>query len=102
MVNVQQYRNSDVQETSSTLLERCVSAQRNGATFPTIWSPLLKGHPLVVGLPTNTGSGGTEYAGDSPIQQTPNALRFCFRQIFAGLASNARNLSPGTPSGLDA
>jgi hypothetical protein len=57
-MNVQQYRNSDVQETSSTLLGRCISAQQNGATFPSIWSLILKGHPLVAGLPTNTVRGG--------------------------------------------
>jgi hypothetical protein len=45
--------NSALEETSSSLLERCISAQRNGATFPTIWSLILKGHPLVAGLPTN-------------------------------------------------
>jgi hypothetical protein len=54
MVVVEHYHNSVNQETSSTLLERCISARRNGATFPTIWSLILKGHPLVAGLPTNT------------------------------------------------
>jgi len=54
MVDVQHYHNSADQETSSTLLERCISARQNGATFPTIWSLILKGHPLVAGLPTNT------------------------------------------------
>jgi len=53
MVDVQHYQNSADQETSSTLLERCISARRNGATFPTIWSLILKGHPLVAGLPIN-------------------------------------------------
>ncbi len=53
MVDVQHYHNSADQETSSTLLERCISARRNGATFPTIWSLILKGHPLVAGLPIN-------------------------------------------------
>jgi hypothetical protein len=54
MVDVQHYHNTAYQETSSTLLERCISARRNGASFPTIWSLILKGHPLVAGLPTNT------------------------------------------------
>jgi hypothetical protein len=54
MANVRRYQNSADQETSSALLERCISARRNEATFPTIWSLILKGHPLVAGLPTNT------------------------------------------------
>jgi hypothetical protein len=54
MAKVQRYQNSADQETSSALLKRCISARRNEATFPTIWSLILKRHPLVAGLPTNT------------------------------------------------
>jgi hypothetical protein len=39
------------EETSSNLLEQCVSAQENGAIFPTIWSVILKDDPLVAVLP---------------------------------------------------
>ena len=33
------------------LLQKCVTARAGGADFPSIWNKLLKGHPLVAGLP---------------------------------------------------
>ncbi len=35
-----------------------LSVDVTGATFPTVWSIILKGHPLVAGLPTNTVKEG--------------------------------------------
>ena len=45
-------------ETSAVLLERCLSARREGADFPYIWHSILKGHSLVAGLPTHSVRGG--------------------------------------------
>lgn len=33
------------------LLARCEEARQRGDDFPTIWHGILKGHPLVLGLP---------------------------------------------------
>src|SRR6266487_6676214 len=46
------------QETSISLLQRCICAQESGSNFPTIWSLILKNHPLVAGLPTNSVRAG--------------------------------------------
>jgi hypothetical protein len=46
------------QDSSLTLLQRCISAQRDGADFPAIWSLILKNHPLVAGLPNNSVKAG--------------------------------------------
>ena len=36
---------------SSDLLRECTEALDSGADFPGIWHAILKGHPLVVGVP---------------------------------------------------
>lgn len=38
-------------DTSLDLLQKCVSAVREGSDFPSIWHDILKGHPLVIGVP---------------------------------------------------
>ena len=38
-------------ETADELVQRCVSAAREGADFPTVWETVLRGHSLVVGPP---------------------------------------------------
>jgi hypothetical protein len=40
-----------VDETSSVLLQRCASAARDGADFPTVWDSILRRHRLVTGPP---------------------------------------------------
>jgi hypothetical protein len=37
--------------TSSGLLRQCMAAIEAGKDFPTIWHSILKGHPLVTGVP---------------------------------------------------
>ncbi len=36
---------------TTDLLRKCTVAVQNGSDFPTIWHDILKGHPLVVGVP---------------------------------------------------
>ncbi|HZP78634.1 MAG TPA: hypothetical protein VFB45_21020 [Pseudolabrys sp.] len=36
---------------TTDLLQRCTAAALNGADFPTIWHDIIKGHPVVVGVP---------------------------------------------------
>ena len=38
-------------DTASDLLRKCLAARRAGDDFPTVWQTVLKGHPLVVGVP---------------------------------------------------
>jgi len=38
-------------DTSLNLLQKCIEAVRGGSDFPTIWHDILKGHPLVTGVP---------------------------------------------------
>jgi hypothetical protein len=47
--------------TSTALLGKCLAAREEGADFPTVWHDILKGHPLVKGLPVQR-DGGLEIA----------------------------------------
>ena len=38
----------------SDLVRKCLAAKTGGADFPTVWHTILKGHPLVVGMPVQT------------------------------------------------
>ncbi|WP_395646688.1 hypothetical protein [Terricaulis sp.] len=38
---------------ATQLLAHCEAARRRGDDFPTIWHSILRGHPLVRGLPTH-------------------------------------------------
>jgi hypothetical protein len=40
-----------VLDTASELLGKCIAAGQGGMDFPGVWHSLLKGHPLVVGVP---------------------------------------------------
>ncbi|MGA2125144.1 MAG: hypothetical protein ABSG76_03230 [Xanthobacteraceae bacterium] len=44
-------------DTATDLVRFCVAARRAGADFPTIWHTLLKGHPLVAGIPIQSLDG---------------------------------------------
>ena len=44
-------------DTATDLVRFCVAARRAGADFPTIWHTLLKGHPLVAGIPIQSFDG---------------------------------------------
>ena len=33
------------------LLARCNQAQKEGKDFPAVWNGILRGHPLILGLP---------------------------------------------------
>ena len=41
----------------SDLVEKCTRARRQGADFPTVWHTLLKGCPLVAGIPRQRFAG---------------------------------------------
>lgn len=45
-------------ERANDLARLCTDAVHEGADFPTIWSTLLKGHPLVEGIPQQRLEGG--------------------------------------------
>jgi hypothetical protein len=45
-------------KTADELVQRCITAVREGADFPTIWETVLRGHPLVVGPPIQSIQGG--------------------------------------------
>ncbi len=38
-------------ETVNELLHRCIAARRDGVDFPAVWHSILKGHPMVMGVP---------------------------------------------------
>ncbi len=38
----------------SDLVRQCLVAATQGADFPTVWNTVLKGHPLVAGIPVQT------------------------------------------------
>jgi hypothetical protein len=38
-------------DTVADLLEKCAAAKQSGGDFPTVWHRILKGHPLVSGMP---------------------------------------------------
>jgi len=38
-------------DTVDDLLRKCVDAHGRGADFPTVWQTILKGHPLIAGVP---------------------------------------------------
>ena len=40
------------------LVERCIAARNGGADFPTVWESVLRRHPLVNGIPTQTINDG--------------------------------------------
>jgi hypothetical protein len=44
-------------DTATDLVRFCAAARRAGADFPTIWNTLLKGHPLVAGIPIQSLDG---------------------------------------------
>jgi hypothetical protein len=44
-------------ERADDLAHLCTDAVRNGSDFTTVWSTLLKGHPLVEGIPRQTFEG---------------------------------------------
>jgi hypothetical protein len=48
------------------LTNKCNSAIRDGADFPRIWHQILKGHPLVCGVPIQ-GMSGTRPALEIPL-----------------------------------
>jgi hypothetical protein len=39
------------EERANDLARLCTDVVRKGEDFPTVWQTLLKGHPLVVGIP---------------------------------------------------
>jgi hypothetical protein len=39
------------EERANDLARRCTEVVRKGDDFPTVWQTLLKGHPLVEGIP---------------------------------------------------
>jgi hypothetical protein len=39
------------EERANDLARRCTDVVRKGKDFPTVWQTLLKGHPLVKGIP---------------------------------------------------
>lgn len=47
------------------LLQECAAAMRRGQDFPAIWSQILKGHPLVLGVPVQA------IQGDRPTLEMP-------------------------------
>jgi hypothetical protein len=46
-----------VSETARDLLQRCIAAAQAGADFPSVWGSILKGHPLVLGVPIQRMDG---------------------------------------------
>jgi hypothetical protein len=42
---------------AASLLARCTQAGDGGADFPTVWHTVLKGHPLVAGIPSQRLDG---------------------------------------------
>jgi hypothetical protein len=40
------------------LLRACEAARQQGKDFPTIWTTILKNHPLVLGLPSHSVVNG--------------------------------------------
>jgi hypothetical protein len=40
--------------TASELVRTCLVAKAQGADFPTVWQTVLRGNPLVVGIPRQT------------------------------------------------
>ena len=38
----------------SDLLRKCLAARTEGADFPTVWQTVLRGDPLVAGIPRQT------------------------------------------------
>jgi hypothetical protein len=44
-------------EKAIELARLCTDTVRNGITFPTVWSTVLNGHPLVEGIPRHRFSG---------------------------------------------
>jgi hypothetical protein len=43
--------------TPTELVERCTQARRHGADFPTVWQTVLRGNPLVAGIPRQRVEG---------------------------------------------
>jgi hypothetical protein len=43
----------------SDLVKSCIDARDRGADFPTVWHTVLKGHPLVAGIPRQRMSGSS-------------------------------------------
>ena len=39
---------------SHELVRACLTAKAGGMDFPTVWSRILKAHPLVLGIPVQT------------------------------------------------
>jgi len=79
-------------DTATDLVRFCVAAHRAGADFPTIWHTLLKGHPLVAGIPIQR-LDGTRSMLEIPlitghrITYEPDAVEFT---LTAGSATNSR------------
>jgi hypothetical protein len=48
-------------ERADDLARLCTDAVRKGNDFPTIWDPLLKRHPLVVGIPRQRFEGNRRF-----------------------------------------
>jgi hypothetical protein len=43
--------------TPTDLVQKCTQARRGGADFPTVWHTVLKGCPLVAGIPRQRFEG---------------------------------------------
>jgi hypothetical protein len=48
-------------ERANDLARLCTEAVHEGADFPTVWSTLLKGHPLVEGIPQQRLEAGRSH-----------------------------------------
>jgi len=61
------------------LLERCQEARNSGVQFPTIWESILRGHPMVLGIPVQV------MLGKSPCLKVPllggNHLCVCSDEV---------------------
>jgi hypothetical protein len=53
------------EERANDLARLCTEVVRKGDDFPTVWQTLLKGHPLVEGIPRQRLDGKPESLGDS-------------------------------------